>query len=454
MVLRGTVSRGAALALVAAGVLAGCGGTNGLAQVLQTASGVAAFTLDSATLYVVGVPATGTVTAYRLRDGRQSWRVPDIPGAAGLTSTTAVLSSYPARCADDEDLTFTMLDAASGAAHWRHAGTPLGASADGAWYLREHGAPPGCTGGGTDMRAPADDDAAPAGGAPSAGGAGAADDRLVAVDAATGTVRWARPLDPSTVLAAVMTGPGSASGASRVAGPVSVAGLVTLASDGTLQSLDPATGTPRATSKPAAAATTAATAAARGAAPALRLIVTARTLMLAAPLGTGAVGLSGFDPVTLTPQWTVQLPPPADVTYQPCGELLCAQGPDSTTAVDPATGSVRWQLDGLVRQAGHRIAVAGQVPATDSTRLVDVATGRVTRTLAHSTVVGAAGRAAQLVLGRSDGGRTTFSLLDLDTGDLRELGSAAGQYDSCQVTTGYLACRATDSAVIRLWRVR
>jgi outer membrane protein assembly factor BamB len=441
------VSRAAALALVAVGMLAGCGTRNGLAEVLRTASGVATFTLDSATLYVVGVPATGTVTAYRLSDGRQTWRVPDIPGAAGLTSTTAVLSSYPARCADDEDLTFTMLDAASGAAHWRHAGTPVGAGAGGAWYLREHGTPPGCTGG-TDMRAPADDGAPPDKDAPPAGstasGAGAADDQLVAVDAASGTVRWTRPLAPSTVLASVAAGAGSPTG------PASVAGLVTLASDGTLQSLDPATGAPRATSRPAAATT-----AARGATPTVQLVTTARMLVLAAPLGAGAVGLSGYDPVTLAPQWTVQLPPPAaDVAYQPCGDLLCAQGPDSTFAVDPATGSVRWHLDGIVRQAGHRIAVAGQVPATDSTRLVDVATGRVTRTLAHSTVVGAAEHSAQLVLSRADGGRTTFSLLDLDTGDLRELGSANGQYDSCQAATGYLACRATDSAVIYLWRVR
>jgi hypothetical protein len=73
---RGFGVRGAAVAVLAAGTLAGCGAGHGLAPVLRTASGVAAFTLDNAALYVAGVPETGTVTAYRLSDGRQTWRVP------------------------------------------------------------------------------------------------------------------------------------------------------------------------------------------------------------------------------------------------------------------------------------------------------------------------------------------------------------------------------------------
>lgn len=447
MALRGTGVRGAAVAVFAAGTLAGCGGGHGLAPVLRTASGVAAFTLDNAALYVVGVPETGTVTAYRLNDGRQTWRVPDIPGTAGLTSTTAVLSTYPARCADDEDLTFTMLDASTGAARWRHAGTPVAASADGSSYvLRERGTPPGCTGG-TDMRSPDADDSPAATGT----GTGTGADQLVALDTTTGAAAWTRPLDASTVVAPVAAGSGSPAGMVTVSGLATVSGLVTLATDGTLESLDPATGAPRATTRlPAAAAT------ARADAPSVRLVTVGRTLVLAAPVAdAGAVGLSAYDPSTLAPQWTVQLPLPAtDVGYEPCGNLLCADGPDSTVAVDPATGTLRWRLDGLVRQAGRRVAVATQVPATDSTRLVDVATGRVTRTLAHSVVVGEAAPAARLVLSRMDGGRTTFSVLDLDTGDLREVGNATGRYDSCRAGTGYLACRATDSAAIHLWRIR
>jgi outer membrane protein assembly factor BamB len=453
MALRGIGVRSAAVAVLAAGTLAGCGAQHGLAPVLQTASGVAAFTLDNTALYVVGVPATGTVTAYRVQDGRQRWRVPDIPGTAGLTSTTAVLSGYPARCADDEDLTFTMLDASTGAARWRHAGTPVAASADGTRYLlREHGTPSGCTGG-TDMRAPDAGDS-PAGTPPAPAGSAAAnpaDDRLVALDTTTGAASWTRPLDPSTVVVPIAADSGSPAGMVTGSGVTTVSGLVTLAPDGRWQSLDPATGLPRATVELPAAATTA------GAdSPSVRLVSAGRTLVLAAPLaGAGAVVLSGHDPVTLAPQWTVQLPlPSADVVYQPCGNLLCVEGPDSTVAVDPATGTVRWRLDGLVRQAGQRIAVATQVPATDSTRLVDVATGRVTRTLAHSIVVGTAAPAARLVLSRMDGGRTTFSVLDLDTGDLREVGDATGRYDSCQADTGYLACRVTDSAAIHLWRIR
>jgi outer membrane protein assembly factor BamB len=368
--------------------------------------------------------------------------VPDIPGTAGLTSTTAVLTSYPARCADDEDLTFTMLDASTGAARWRHAGTPVAASADGAAYvLRERGTPPGCTGG-TDMRSPDADDS------PAASGTGTGADQLLALDTTTGAARWTRPLDASTVVAPVAAGSGSPAGMVTVSGLTTVSGLVTLATDGTLQSLDPATGAPRATIKVPATA--------RADSPPVRLVTAGRMLVLAAPLAdAGAVGLSAYDPLTLAPQWTVQLPLPAtDVVYEPCGNLLCADGPDSTVAVDPATGTLRWRLDGLVRQAGQRIAVATQVPATDSTRLVDVATGRVTRTLAHSVVVGEAAPAARLVFSRMDGGRTTFSVLDLDTGDLREVGDATGRYDSCQAGTGYLACRATDSAAIHLWRIR
>lgn len=442
---RGIGVRGATVAVLAAGTLAGCGSGHGLAPVLETSSGVAAFTLDNAALYVVGVPETGTVTAYRLRDGRQAWRVPDIPGTAGLSSTTAVLSTYPARCADDEDLTFTMLDASSGAARWRHAGTPVAASADGARYvLRERGTPPGCTGG-TDMRSPDAD------GSPAVVGTGAAVDRLVALDTTTGAAGWTRPLDASTVVAPVAAGSGSPAGMVTVSGLATVSGLVTLAADGTLQSLDPATGAPRATVRLPAAPT-----AARADPPSVRLLTAGRMLVLAAPVADArAVGLSAYDPLTLAPQWTVQVPLPAtDVVYEPCGSLLCADGPDSTVAVDPATGALRWRLDGLVRQAGQRIAVATQVPATDTTRLVDVATGRVTRTLAHSVVVGAAAPAARLVLSRTDGGRTAFSVLDLDTGDLREVGDATGRYDSCQAGTGYLACRTTDSAAVHLWRIR
>jgi len=295
------------------------------------------------------------------------------------------------------------------------------------------------------MRSPDADDS------PAASGTGTGADQLVALDTTTGAARWTRPLDASTVVAPVAAGSGSPAGMVTVSGLTTVSGLVTLDSNGVLQSLDPATGAPRATIRlPALAAT------AKADPPPVGLVAAGGTLVLAASAAdAGTVGLSAHDPLTLAPQWTVRLPLPAtDVVYEPCGNLLCADGPDSTVAVDPATGTLRWRLDGLVRQAGQRIAVATQVPATDSTRLVDVATGRVTRTLAHSVVVGEAAPAARLVLSRMDGDRTTFSVLDLDTGDLREVGAVTGRYDSCQAGTGYLACRATDSAAIHLWRIR
>jgi hypothetical protein len=143
------------------------------------------------------------------------------------------------------------------------------------------------------------------------------------------------------------------------------------------------------------------------------------------------------------------------VSYQRCGDLLCARDPTSTVAVRPADGAVRWHLDGvLVRQAGRRAALADQARPAGAMLVIDPADGRIAGRLERHTVLGrVAGDRTRLVLGLALPGRTLFTLLNLDTGDTQVVGSTPGQYDSCQASARYLACQATSSAAVHLWRI-
>ncbi|MBO0870527.1 MAG: PQQ-binding-like beta-propeller repeat protein [Micromonosporaceae bacterium] len=418
---------------LAAGTLAGCGRGDRLDQLIETPSGVTSYAIDANQLYVAGVPAAGVVTAYRLEDGKQSWRVPAIEGSIGLDSTPAVLTAYPARCADDQDLSFTLLDAEHGTTRWRHEGSLVGIAGTG-YLLLVRGTPAGCTGG-TDMHGAPTPAAGDSGtgdsgtGDSGTGGGGtgkAAPDRLVDLDASNGSLKWTRPLPAGGALQPVTDNVGA------------LTDLVTLAG-GSLQSVDPVTGAVQSTGKVPERAQPASA---------------GQTLILATPAAAGGLQLSGYEPTTLAASWRVQVPLPAgSADFEHCGDLLCAHGPQSTVAVDPATGVLRWTLPGLlVRQAGRHTAVATRVPATNSTMLVDTSTGRVTSTLDQTSVAGTA-PGDRLVLRRIDGGSTVFSLLELDTGQLREVGRADGRYDSCQASTQRLACQATDSAALHVWRL-
>ncbi|MFC0534248.1 hypothetical protein [Phytohabitans kaempferiae] len=77
-------------------------------------------------------------------------------------------------------------------------------------------------------------------------------------------------------------------------------------------------------------------------------------LLLLADHGTGAE-LVRYDWVTLRPRWLVA--EPVGVLLGRCGPWLCIVGGDSTAAVDPATGQVRWRPPGAAAVPGHPLVL-------------------------------------------------------------------------------------------------
>ncbi len=161
------------------------------------------------------------------------------------------------------------------------------------------------------------------------------------------------------------------------------------------------------------------------------VIIDDRAYLLGASTVT-AVNLPG-----LTPAWTgkpLVLIPRQVMT---CGELLCVRGDSGVSALDPATGELRWTApDGLGWSGGVFLRTDGR------NALVDPATGRVVRDLGR-------GRAAGDLMLRADGDRTQVT--DLRTGRLYgPLPSGVAPF-GCVAAGEFLACGEHGGTTV--WRI-
>lgn len=125
---------------------------------------------------------------------------------------------------------------------------------------------------------------------------------------------------------------------------------------------------------------------------------------------------------------------PLEVTT--CGDLLCVRGGSGVSAVDPATGALRWTAPGWV---GWSDGVAQRTDGHNA--VLDPATGAVVRDLGR-------GRAGGDLMLRLDGDRTQVT--DLRTGRLYGALPGVVPY-GCTVAADFLACRVNGDTVV--WRV-
>ena len=149
----------------------------------------------------------------------------------------------------------------------------------------------------------------------------------------------------------------------------------------------------------------------------------------------GQTSVAAYRLANLELMWDVPIAEPS--LLGACGNLICTTGDRGATAIDPATGDVRW-----TSPQWHSIAPDGLAVAADQRVVrIDPATGRVERELGRGGLVG------DLLL-RYERDRTFVTGLT----DGRVLGvvpvTALGD---CTTAGEYLACRIGDRSVT-VWR--
>lgn len=188
------------------------------------------------------------------------------------------------------------------------------------------------------------------------------------------------------------------------------------------------------------------------------------------------VAVAGFDTATLRQRWRFTRPGgdrPQEIPI-PCGELMClSSGLDRLRAIDPATGTVVWELEQPPAAGGEPLIFT--LPAhprlTDHLlfpaggELVDTATGTTVLELNGWRVpedpAAAPDDPVYVLLPRQgpDQDATWIGVLSPDLSQVSPIGSVDGRYGLCApVGGGYLVCRANLSNTrtareITVWRL-
>jgi outer membrane protein assembly factor BamB len=305
-------------------------------------------------------------------------------------------------------------------------------------------------------------------------------DHTVALDRATGTVRWrslrsligldrlrgrvllaqfsaagAETGEPGADVVAVSTADGTeawryhrdggcqTSVTFQVTRPESV--LATLCEDGTLESVDLATGRPRATI--ALAETVGIVGVGFGA----TLASLAGRIVLSVP-GPQRAAVTAYDPDRLRALWRTPVEP-GRYAITECGPRICLVNVGAVKGLDPATGAIAWQQSagGFSVPLGDRYVLVAPAVLGEE-RLVDAVTGD--RVLALDRWTGITfGTAAIFFRADPATHRTWAAVLSTHPVGLRLLGAVAGiDTDSCLSTDRYLVCR-TVVGTLQVWRL-
>ncbi|WP_344223976.1 outer membrane protein assembly factor BamB family protein [Paractinoplanes ferrugineus] len=140
----------------------------------------------------------------------------------------------------------------------------------------------------------------------------------------------------------------------------------------------------------------------------------------------------------LRPRWRVRIAEPD--TLAACGTLICATGGRGVTAIDPATGGIRWTGPRWRSITPDGLAVADDLTAAR----LDPADGRVVRTYGRGAVAG------DLLL-RNDRDRTWVT--GLVSGEILGVLPLVVRSRSCSLTGDYLVCPG-DAQAVTVWKVR
>jgi hypothetical protein len=171
------------------------------------------------------------------------------------------------------------------------------------------------------------------------------------------------------------------------------------------------------------------------------------------------VEVSAYDRWTSARVWTAVVPLPDrsstdrldTVSVRTCGPSVCVAA-DDTTALDPATGEVRWRTvratfvpvpGGLLAGSGSEPVSVGAAPRVV---LHDPATGQVTAKYDSWRLLAVDTPRQRLLVGAPDGDSTVFAWL---TGaGLESLAVLPGRFDICQIAADRLVCQTN---INELW---
>lgn len=409
------------LVVAACGLLAGSAADiSGVRVVARIPAGVGTFALDGDTVLVM---RPTDVSAWDARTGRQRWSREVTDGTLWDTATSfgtaEVLSS--AACITGAGTGVTAaVDRATGRELWRRPGIPL--SVDGRVVLSSSSWSDRCD---------------------ASRGYVALQGGLIwtAVNPITGAVNWQTSVPQDTVVAVDSQGGGWAA-------------LVD--AQGGLSTVDLATGVrsavvPHVTSGP------------------IQLIAHGDDLVVAeltfqrqtvdattgSHLGSGedgniptTVNLTSFDPRTLARRWhTTVVADPSGFQPQYCGPYLCVDT-TRTTALDPATGTVRWSvpLRGFSTAAGRLFSgprLNGFTEGADpGIAIADPNTGQTVTTLPSWRLLGVHPPSKEILIGQV---RPTRTLLGWLIGPKAEaFATVPAEVLYCQLDTTTIACQAGD----------
>ncbi len=178
-------------------------------------------------------------------------------------------------------------------------------------------------------------------------------------------------------------------------------------------------------------------------------------ILVGYPTG-GTFALAAYDD-TLRRRWTWTL---ANGLYYAfgCAGQLCVSDGGGLVVLAPESGTLRWRvtLRGYTRTLGDGMLL---LPPTGNTgqRLVTAGTGRAVLDLGGWQATGGDDGVPVFLHWEPDAGRTWFGMLDTGPARLpsvRPVGFAADVLTgSCRASAGYLACRSVRDTV-RVWRYR
>jgi outer membrane protein assembly factor BamB len=164
--------------------------------------------------------------------------------------------------------------------------------------------------------------------------------------------------------------------------------------------------------------------------------------------------LRAFDRTSMRPRW-IAMPGEFVTSIDACGPWLCATTRNETAAIDPATGNVRWRVDWFAVRAGvGDRSVAFRIRATGplGVAVLRTSTGQVLLTVDDWRPLLLAYAHRLPMLRRTDDGRVELAVLDVDNGSGHRLGELrTAVSDPCEADETYLVCR-TDPGHLQVWR--
>ncbi|NJC68389.1 PQQ-binding-like beta-propeller repeat protein [Planosporangium thailandense] len=379
----------------------------------------------------------GRLTAYSLRTGRRRWSVDHASGGqlnllvagSNLLLTSQPSGPVPAN-RDDQDPSWTAaIDARTGAVRWRHTGYPLWVAPRGDRVAMRTFAPPT--------------------GADNPGGPDDTTDRTVITVLAVATGALAAgygPVAPGRRMSPVQSSDPGQRWLTGVFVREDASGgqLFDFASTSTRR-LD----LPLATPPPPMTA---------GAATPYEAVLDAGDLTLTMTDWGGRAALAGYSGEPPRPRWSV----PDLTAYGAwrCGTALCGSDVETSFAVDPRTGQVRWQSPGglLWRASAGRlyssvlVANSGFVDRSRGTGIgvLDEATGRPLLRRDDWRPVSVVDGAQMPILSYTRGGEI-LAVLDARSLATERLAVLPLNQADCMASDAYVACRTGEGA-IRAWR--